>query len=182
MKKILFILRTLPYPIDRDGLSVINYRLLKMAPKDCEFDIISLSKETSETLEGTQSISKQIVKIMLFPDKSLNSSFRRTIRLFRRFCGLGRISYDRFIRMQGGNYDLIYVCTPPSALYLSMRICSVPMFVNAVDSFSMLNFRFYKHHKTFIGFVKFLLYRNIERRCFTHSSMVNFVSSVDADY
>ena len=54
MRRILFILKGLPYPIDRDGLSVINYRLLKMASEDYWFDIISLSEESKETILGTR--------------------------------------------------------------------------------------------------------------------------------
>ena len=142
MRRILFILKGLPYPIDRDGLSVINYRLLKMASEDYWFDIISLSEESKETILGTRGISNRIARIMVLPDKISDSSSGRIFRLVARLFGKGTLPYDKLLREQERNYDLIYICTPPSALYLSMFNCTTPMFVNAVDSFSMLNFRF----------------------------------------
>lgn len=182
MRRILFILKGLPYPIDRDGLSVINYRLLKMASEDYWFDIISLSEESKETILGTRGISNRIARIMVLPDKISDSSSGRIFRLVARLFGKGTLPYDKLLREQERNYDLIYICTPPSAFYLPMFNCTTPMFVNAVDSFSMLNFRFYKQHRTIARFIKYVMYRIVERRCFAYSDVINFVSSVDADY
>lgn len=98
MRRILFILKGLPYPIDRDGLSVINYRLLKMASEDYWFDIISLSEESKETILGTRGISNRIARIMVLPDKISDSSSGRIFRLVARLFGKGTLPYDKLLR------------------------------------------------------------------------------------
>lgn len=182
MKHILFILRTLPYPIDRDGLTLINYRLLKMAPKDYTFDIISLSEETEFIVSETKKINRNINQIILLPDKALNSPLLRFFRLILGALCSRSVSYDNFLKLNAGRYDMIYICTPPSALFLTIHKYDTPIFVNAVDSFSMLNFRFYKYRKNCVSLTKYLLYKLIEKKCFRHPQLINFVSSVDMDY
>lgn len=182
MKKILLILRSLPYPVDRDGLSVINYRLLSMSPMNYKFDIISLSEENGDTISKTKIINEHIDQVIIIPDKAMNSSFGRLFRLIKRFLGFRGAVYDEYICKHKKKYDLVYVCVPPSVLYLSIKDFGIPTFVNAVDSFSMLNLRFYNYHKTIFGGVKYYLYRKVEKKCFKYPDVISFVSSVDTEF
>lgn len=176
--KILFVLRTLPYPIERDGLTLINYRLLKFAPSNYEFDIISLSNEDTNCIDNTYSINIQIKNIMLFPDDALNHSSKRISRLLFSCIQV----YDDYLDKNADKYDMIYTCLPPSALFLTNRRYKTPLFVNAVDSFSMLNLRFYKYNGRLADFIKYYFYVRAEKRCFKKAQLINFVSDVDRNF
>lgn len=181
MKKILLILRSLPYPISKDGISVINYRLLYSIPDCYTVDIISLSKELDETIINIKRL-RSVNNIYTYEDNGIDCEYIRKRILIKRFIGIETSSYKTFVDKHIKNYDLIYYCTPPSALYCYIPKTNTPIYLNAVDSFSLLNERLYKLNRNIISKVKWKLYKYLERKIFKKADLVNFVSSVDEKY
>lgn len=181
MNKILLILRSLPYPISRDGLSVINYRLLNSFPDNFSIDIISLSKESQETVQNIK-LFQTVNEILIFENKGIDSDYIRKQILIKRSVGIENILYKDYLDKYHNNYDLIYYCVPPSALYCYIPKTNTPIFLNAVDSFSLLNERLLKLNQNIVSKIKLILYKFLERRIYKKANIVNFVSSIDEKY
>lgn len=182
MRKVLFILRSLPFPFDRDGLSVINYRLLSSLPESYEVDVISIDKETSEVIDHLKSAFPSIGNIFCFEDESLQANKQRFLKLCKNFLGANRQVYDQFLKQHQHKYDLIYFCVPPAPLYYNLSTNKTPVFLNAVDSFALLNKRFHSIERNIFSRIKYNLYKNLEKRMLKDANVVNFVSVVDAEY
>lgn len=181
MNKILLILRSLPYPISKDGLSVINYRLLKSFPVNYSIDIISLSKESQDTIQNIE-LFQTVNNILIFENKGIDCDLIRKQNLIKRSFGIDNIQYKNFLDKYHKNYDLIYYCVPPSALYCYIPKTKTPIFLNAVDSFSLLNKRLFKLNQNIVSKLKFILYKNLEKKIYKKANIVNFVSSIDENY
>lgn len=181
MKNILFICRSLPYPIDKDGLSVINFRIISQI-RFAKIDIISLSEENSYTINGIKNINENIGNIRIIRDKAINNKTRRLFRLISNSFFQLKTPLDDFLQKEGNNYDLIYICVPPAALYINNFVSNTPIFLNAIDSFSLLNKRFYDFHKKLYYKTLSFLYKEAERKSYNTSNIISFVSDVDESY
>lgn len=182
MKKILCIFTTLPYPVNRDGLSVINYRLLENFPKDFLIDIISISQESASCQLEIKKLNNNIRNIFIFSDKHKDKSVFRMCKLLMSAFFRQKTVYDNFLKENDLKYDLIYTCVPPASLFLTSENIETPIFVNAVDSFALLNYRFYVNHKTIANFIKYKLYYKSEIKALSSKCLVNFVSDVDRNF
>jgi len=185
MKNILLIVNKLPIPYYRDGVTLINYRILQYAPLDYSFDILSITKEENDTI---QTIKKSFNSINNVFDiiSSEPSSFLRLVSLIS-FALVGRsfciTSLDKKLKtLNLDKYCLIYISTPPAPLYFSNIISKYPLFINAIDSFSLLNNRFHFYQKDIISYMKELIYKIAERKCFKKAVLVNFVSELDKEF
>lgn len=178
---VLFIVNKLPYPIYKDGITLINYRLLEKAPSTYRFHLVAYSNEDESVCNMLYSLFPQIDKIeFIKPYSRLLNQF--DLVLYTLF-GFRLFTNRQMSKIEGLElYDLIYFCVPPSPIYYRKLNTQVPVFVNAVDSFSLLNERFYQYRKTIFAKIKTWLYRNAEKKCFLEASLVNFVSDVDQRY
>jgi len=185
MKKILLIVNKLPIPYYRDGVTLINYRILKHAPSDFLFDIVSITKEETETVQSLIN-SFENIRNVYSSNSSSPSAFVRFVSLFYYvLIGQSLCTFSLSKKLKTFNLDdycMIYIATPPTPLYFSKLIIGYPLFINAIDSFSLLNNRFYSHQKDLYSYIKKLIYKIAERKCFKKADLVNFVSDLDKEF
>ncbi|MBC8618446.1 glycosyltransferase [Parabacteroides faecis] len=182
-KNILFVINSLPYPLYKDGITLINYRILEKAPTDYRFHIVSFSESDEFTKEKLSKLFPQIIQISCIGSSKHLSDLINLIS----YVLLGRRIFsskykDYICNIDLDSFDLIYFCAPPSPLYFRKISSKTPIFLNAVDSFSLLNERFYLYHKTLFFKLKKWLYMHAEKKCFSEASIVNFVSEIDRKY
>ncbi|MDR1898326.1 MAG: glycosyltransferase family 4 protein [Prevotellaceae bacterium] len=184
--KILFITSELPYPVHKNGFSLVNYRLLTKAINGVEIDLISIDKENKESEQMLKKESSSLKNI--FVVKKSETKFGKLVNLISvYFWGrpLIKNQYLHRIFMQllkKNNYDLIYACPLTMISELAYIKNLPPIFLNAIDSYSMLCESFYEKEKNIKNKLKIHLYKAYEKKLLEQASCVNFVSSVDAKH
>lgn len=183
--RVLFILKEFPYPLHRDGLSLINYRLLVALSGSMQISLVCIGNAESENLEGFQSVIK--VDELIFVKKT-ETQFTKMINLFS-VLFLGKVLFKNKQLIEAlkkmyrkHKYNLIYTAPLVMISELYQIRQSPPIFLNAVDSFSKLNESLYDGGGKFMDKIKFILYQTYERKMLKRAACVNFVSSVDAEY
>lgn len=178
MKNLLFIIPSIPYPIHKDGVSLINYRILYNIPDSFSIDIISFGNDKEEDIIGFNEIFKnkniKIIKIL----KSNNSVFKR----------LGNLILNSFIKrgvkqidgVRFDKYSAVYFNLSPSLFW--GVIMGTPTFINAIDSLSLFNSRVYNNNHTIKNWLKLQLYKKAEKNFYSYANTVSFVSEIDKKY
>lgn len=182
MKKILFILKEFPYPIAKSGLTLIDNRLLKSL--DGKY-IVDLYINNESTLNNSLEIKNEfpcIDKVYMCSDLVNQNHFNILKNIFKIMLRLNNSKSEINKIISNENYSMIYFCVPPSPLFFFLYKINIPIFLNAVDSFSLLNFRFYHSKKKIIDYIKYRLYLILEEKCYKIPAIVNFVSSVDTEF
>lgn len=179
--KVLFVVNKLPYPIYRDGITLINYRILEKAPVDYRFHIVTFSEESEATRKIIYQLFPQVLSITSVSSIKKNNVFRN---MLCNMLGLNMFSLTKRKSSMWGRekYHFVYFCAPPSPLFYGLSLDNVPTFLNAIDSFTLLNDRFYKYTRSLYAYCKREVYRIAEKKCFSNVTVVNFVSDVDKKY
>lgn len=178
-RHILFILSETPYPVHKNGLTLINYYILQHMPRHWHVDIFA-SSGTAEEAAALKRAFPHVERVLI--EKVSGSAIAKKVKqIASLFRGMVIPHADgRVRRLVGKNsYDLVYI----APLAMSPRALGLgPTFLNAVDSLSLLNLRFYESSKSFKYVLRSQVYKFFEKMICSHVDMVNFVSSVDAEH
>jgi len=179
--RILLLLTELPYPPSRNGIALINYELLKLAPKDVTIDIlITGCKEDSGEVDRLRAAAPAINNVH-FTGEPLSRKYRVGNLISGVLLGRNiftQVGVREYLKEQGGNIDVVYVA--PLMAGVDFRLTR-PLFLNAVDSFARLNENAYLRTGRLRDWLKMALYRIYERRVLAAASLINFVSDSDLE-
>lgn len=182
MIHIIFILKEIPYPPNRNGVALINFELLKRAPKDMSIDLlITGPKEDIGPVDILRSHAPAINDIF-FTDQA----FTRNWRLGNLISGilfgrnvLSQSKVRKYLFERKDRADLFYVAPLIAGVdFWHTR----PLFLNAVDSLARFNENAYLHSGMWIDKAKTFMYRLYESRMLRAAMLTNFVSSLDLEY
>lgn len=177
--RLLFLLSEPPYPAHRNGLALINYHLLRQLPGNWTVDIIAAGDEPVDV----EAMRRELPAIDRFTTLSSVQSPLDTLAtglhplLAGLFGGPAEVLADR--AFPGTRYDLIYAAPLTSA---PRARSALPVFINAVDSYSLLNARFDALAPSWRYRVRTAIYQHYERYFLKAAGGVSFVSDVDADH
>ncbi|MBT2869258.1 glycosyltransferase [Chromobacterium violaceum] len=181
MKKYLFVMDYLPFPSHRDGVSLINYNILKYAPKNIKVDLL--------LFEDVPDLDKQNIKD-IFETIDTIYTFKPLSKLKQRFVNIASLSLfgkflfqseeaALFLKSNEDNYDKIFITPLVSHVNPS---CYKNVFLNAVDSFSALNKTEFDRTHSLKSFFKYWLYRFFEKRLSNSVNYINFVNNKDKEF
>jgi glycosyltransferase involved in cell wall biosynthesis len=183
--KILFVTSEFPYPVHKNGTTLINYRLLTKAPAGVTIDLVCTDTRNEYDVQMLRQDAPAIGRIF-FVDNTA-TPLNNLMNLVSIYLTNSPLMYNRrlftMIRQmvaQDG-YDLVYA----SQLTMMTNIprLKIPIFLNAIDSYSNLNKSFYEREKNLRNKIKIFLYKSYERTMLLRRvACVNFVSSADAEY
>jgi glycosyltransferase involved in cell wall biosynthesis len=182
--KILFITSELPYPIHKNGISLINYRLLTKSPKGVDIDLLCTDHNSEQHVQMLKKNAPAVRNICCV--KKTKTRLGKLLNLvFVYFFGCA-VARNQHLRkalarlLKGNRYDVVYAC-PLTMISELTRVKNLPpIFLNAVDSYSKLCESFYVGRKSIKNRLKVCLYKSYEKKLLLRVSCVNFVSPVDA--
>jgi glycosyltransferase involved in cell wall biosynthesis len=181
MKKLLFILSALPYPVE-EGLALINYRLLAHAPEGTEIDLLYVGQRHAIYEQRLRNVAPTLRSITAVPDTL--QRWKRAVNLIAIYI-TGQAAFrnrqlDAVLRQTLSNchYDGIYACPLAMIAALPRRVQPL-VFLNAVDSLSALAESLYRHKRTAVNRWRVTFYRAFERRLLPQAAKINFVSVAD---
>lgn len=174
-----FIVTELPYPLERNGLSLINYRLAEKAPAWAKVHLVVLGqREDTDVIARFRECAPQIQTIH-FAGKFSSRLDRLLSIISGVIFGDHVFGYNRLAHIEkelGFQFDLVYVCPLLAPVRLKT---GRSVFLNAVDSFSRFNEVSYFYNGRWSSKVKAWIYSLYESRVLRTVGRVNFVSSVD---
>jgi glycosyltransferase involved in cell wall biosynthesis len=183
--KILFVSDRLPFPMHKDGISLIDYRLLCNTINDMKMDIVAADEENQQNINDLKKSAPNLERV--FCIKNTTTRFSKLFNLISVFlCGKALLKNRHLLKtlrylLQTASYDMVYAC-PFSLIYeLAGANILPPLFLNAVDSNSLLCGNIYQKEKKISHKIKSILYCHSERKLLKYASYVNFVSIEDAE-
>lgn len=185
--RILFVTEELPYPIHKNGAALINQRLLKLAPSGVRIDLVCMDNTCSgEDILSLKKIVSALDEVVIVKNNETQKT--KLLNLISIFF-IGRslfncIELEKIIKKQikESRYDLIYLSPLTMISRLQRLNISVPIFLNAIDSYSNLSKSQFNRKKSIAVFFKMLFYKTYEKKYLKKAQAVNFVSSLDADH
>lgn len=178
---LLFIISELPYPPSRNGISIINNKLIKNAPANIKIDLLVCGPiPSADDLRNFRNSNPQVKRI-LFTGRSI-SKYQRTINLISGII-FGQNLFTqtfvkKYIKRFGHRYDLFYAA--PMMICFDFKLTQ-PLFLNAVDSNAKFNHDLYRNKKSPLNFLKKHIYQKYEAKALKYASCINFVSNKDAE-
>lgn len=181
MNKVLFVLGKLPYPLERDGVSLINLRLIRECIKKYDCDILILEDISDELI--IQFCDQENFSGIVYKNKiSRNIFLRRLGIIVNTFLGIQDVSIFSKLDINLSDYSMLYYCAPPIVLNKFLHSVDIPLFINAVDCFTLLNLRFFQQDKKIYSFLKYKFYSYFEPLMLRDADIVNFVSTYDSNF
>jgi glycosyltransferase involved in cell wall biosynthesis len=183
--RVLFVLNGFPYPPQRDGLSLINYRLLAKLSESMQISLICIGDAKSENFDDFQRVIRTDELIFV---KKTETQFSKMLNLFSVFFLKKVLLKNKYLikelrkMYQKYKYNLIYTAPTTMISEVYQIFQSSPIFLNAVDSLARLNESFYNENAKFLYKIKFILYKKYEKEMFKKATCVNFVSPIDVEY
>jgi glycosyltransferase involved in cell wall biosynthesis len=184
--KILFVSSRLPFPIHKDGISLIDYRLISNATDDMEVDVVVTEEENKKNIDDLKASAHKLNRV--FCVKNTTTRLSKLFNLISVFLYGRTLMKNKYLQqalkylLQTTSYDMVYA-SPFSIIYELAAIKILPpLFLNAVDSNSLLCNSIYQKEKKISHRIKTILYYHNEKNLLKYVSYVNFVSIEDAEY
>lgn len=185
--KVLYIVEEIPFPVYKNGSTLMNYQVIKNFAKNSHLDVLTFGNENEELL-FEKKLNIKLNEIYLIENKIRFIFLKKifAIMLFKPsfYFLYSSFFFKKLIEIKNkNNYDLIFVDSINMEIY-TKSFCN-DVCISLHDSLSYLYYSMYKNTKGlkryyFNFFSK--IYRKYERNILNHYKKIFFVSNNDYEF